>query len=169
MSKRRILTGGLCILAIGATAYTQTGKAPAKPARTMEVTAAESLQWSEILPGATMAVVSGDPNKAGDLFVIRIKMVDGLKIPPHWHPQDEHITVLKGTFLLGMGEKWDAAVLKPLPAGTFAMMPKEMRHFGQSKGETILQVHGPGPFKINYVNPADDPANQAKAKAPAKK
>ena len=168
MSKRQILAGGLCALAMATLAYTQ-GKAPAKAVRSMEVNSADSLKWIEILPGATMAVVSGDPSKAGDLFAIRIKMVDGLKIPPHWHPQDEHITVLKGTFLLGMGEKWDAATLKPLATGTFAMMPKEMRHFGQSKGETIVQVHGAGPFKIIYVNPADDPANQAKTQAPAKK
>lgn len=172
MNQHRILTGLACALVMAPLAYAQAGKAskaPPKAAHTMEVTLAETLKWNEILPGATMAVVSGNPDKAGDLFAIRIKMVDGLKIPPHWHPQDEHITVLKGTFLLGMGEKWDAAGLKPLPAGTFAMMPKEMRHFGQSKGEAIVQVHGVGPFKIIYVNPADDPANQAKTKTPAKK
>ena len=171
MSKVRVPAVALAMLAIASFAFAQAKKAPAAPkaAHQMEVVAAESLKWSEILPGATMAVVSGDPGKAGDLFVIRIKTVDGLKIPPHWHPQDEYITVLKGTFLIGMGEKWDAAGLKPQAAGTFIMMPKEMRHYAGSKGEAIVQVHGVGPFVINYVNPADDPANRAKAKAPAKK
>lgn len=174
MSKLRGLAVMLCALGIASLVYGQAKKAPAaaKTARTMEVVMAEGLQWTEILPGATMAVVSGDPHKAGALFAIRIKTADGVKIPPHWHPQDEYITVLKGTLLLGMGEKWDSSALKPLPAGTFATMPKEMRHYGQSKGEAIVQVHGVGPFVINYVNPADDPANQAKKappKAPAKK
>ncbi len=146
-------------------AAAQSGNLPGRASTTaspMKVVAPEALQWSPIIPGAEMAVVAGDPAQAGAPYVLRIRCTDGSKIPPHWHPGDENITVLKGTFLLGMGEKFDLHALRPLTPGNYAFVPKEMRHFGLNNGETIVQVHGTGPFKVNFVNPADDPANQAK-------
>lgn len=77
------------------------------------------------------------------------------KVPAHWHPADEYITVLKGAFLLGMGESFDESKLQTMNVGNFLLVPKEMRHFATNKGETILQAHGMGPFKVNWVNPAD--------------
>jgi len=127
----------------------------------MKVVAPEALQWSPIIPGAEMAVVAGDLAQAGAPYVIRIRCADGTKVPPHWHPEDENITVLQGTLLLGMGEKFDPKALRRLAPGNYAFVPKQMRHFALQKGETIVQVHGTGPFKVNFVNPADDPANQA--------
>jgi hypothetical protein len=108
-------------------------------------------------PGAQMAVLLGDPKKSGSAYVFRAKLPDGYKVPPHWHPSDENVTVLKGTLLIGKGEKFDADATDALPAGSFMRMPKTMRHFAMAKGETILQLHGVGPFEINYVNPTDDP------------
>ncbi|HEX9285150.1 MAG TPA: cupin domain-containing protein [Nitrospirales bacterium] len=96
------------------------------------------------------AIVQGDPSKTGP-FVIRIKSPDGEKVPPHWHPQDENLTVLQGSFFLGTGEKFDQSTGHELKAGAFGYMPKKMWHFAWAKGETILQVHGVGPFKINFV------------------
>lgn len=119
------------------------------------------LKWTPIMQGTDMAVVSGDPNKEGEPFVIRIKTADGAKIPPHWHPTDENLTVLKGTLLVGMGESYDESKLQTMNFGNFMVMPKEVRHFALAKGETIVQVHGAGPFKVNFVNPTDDPANAA--------
>jgi quercetin dioxygenase-like cupin family protein len=107
-------------------------------------------------PGAQIAVVAGDPTKS-EPYVLRAKLPDGYKIPPHWHPTDENVTILEGTFLAGKGEKFDDRAGQELPAGSFACMPKGMRHFAWCKGETILQVHGMGPFEFHYVNAADDP------------
>jgi quercetin dioxygenase-like cupin family protein len=115
------------------------------------------LKWTPIIPGSEMAVVSGDPSKEGEPFVIRIRTTDGAKVPPHWHPTDEYVTVLKGTFLVGRGEAYDETKLETMNVGNFTMIPKEMRHFATCKGETIVQVHGMGPFKVNWVNPADVP------------
>src|SRR5436309_7511812 len=70
------------------------------------------LKWAPLIKGSEMAVVSGDPNKNGEPFVIRIRQVDGAKVPPHWHPADEYLTVLKGTFLIGMGETYDESKLQ---------------------------------------------------------
>jgi quercetin dioxygenase-like cupin family protein len=106
--------------------------------------------------GAQGAVLQGDPAKPGP-FTMRLKLPDGYRIPPHYHPAIEHITVLQGTFALGMGEQVDAAKEKPLVAGSFAFMPPGMRHFARAQGETIVQLHGTGPWGITYVNPADDP------------
>jgi quercetin dioxygenase-like cupin family protein len=104
-----------------------------------------------------MAALVGDPSKPGVPYVLRAKLPDGYKVPPHWHPGDENVTVLKGTFLIGKGEKLDPSTMEELPAGSFVQMPKTMRHFAMAKGETIIQVHGIGPFDVTYVNPEDDP------------
>jgi Domain of unknown function (DUF4437) len=100
----------------------------------------------------------------GNPYTTLVKLRDGFKVPPHWHPTDENVTVLKGTLLVGKGEKCDAAATEALPAGGFLRMPRTMRHFTMDKGETVLQVHGIGPFEINYVNPADDPRKKEAGK-----
>jgi hypothetical protein len=123
------------------------------------------VKWGPAPPslpaGAQIAVLSGDPTKAG-AFTFRLKAPDGYKIMPHWHPTDENVTVLEGTFLMGVGEKFDEAGAHEMPVGSFARMPKETRHYAMAKGETVVQVHAVGPFVINYVNPNDDPRKQAK-------
>ena len=120
----------------------------------------DAIKWGPappgLPPGSQMAVLAGDPGKAGP-FVLRAKLPDGYKIPPHWHSGEENITVLKGTFLIGRGEKLEPSTMVELPAGSFMRMPKTMRHSALAKGETIIQVHGIGPFEVTYVNPEDDP------------
>ena len=115
--------------------------------------------WSpnaSLPPGAQAGVLEGDPAKAGP-FTLRVKMPDGYRIPPHFHPAVEHVTVIQGTFVMGMGEKVNTDTEKPLAAGSFAFMPAGMRHFARTQGETIVQLHGVGPWGITYVNPSDDP------------
>ena len=107
-------------------------------------------------PGAQAALLEGDPAKEGP-FTLRIRMPDGYKIPPHYHPAVEHVTVLQGTFVVGMGEKATTDGEKALGAGSFAFMPAQMRHFARTQGDTVIQLHGVGPWGITYVNPADDP------------
>jgi hypothetical protein len=122
----------------------------------------DKIKWQDgpaSLPaGARFAVFEGDPTKEG-LITMRVWMPDGYKVPPHMHPQIEHLTVISGTFNLGMGERFDKALTQPMPAGTFGFWPAGMKHFAWAKGETVVQLHGVGPWKIEYVNPADDPRN----------
>jgi quercetin dioxygenase-like cupin family protein len=106
--------------------------------------------------GARMAILEGDPSKDGP-FVIRVKLPDGLRIMPHTHPKDERVTVISGTLYLGMGATFDAKAAKAMPAGSYGRTGAGMKHFAWVKGETILQVHGTGPWAIDYVNPQDDP------------
>ncbi|MGH9888995.1 MAG: cupin domain-containing protein [bacterium] len=150
-----------CVLASGLLASAQETKAPpATPTHTM-VQPAE-FKWGPgpaALPkGGEMVVLSGDPGKPAP-FVLRARIPAGYKIPPHWHPTDEHITVLSGSFSFGMGDTFDPKALKTLTAGGYAVMPAEMRHSAWSKGGATIQVHAMGPFAITYVNPADDPRN----------
>jgi quercetin dioxygenase-like cupin family protein len=126
---------------------------------------AAQIKWGAPPPvldkSASFAVLAGDPGKPG-IFVVRLKMPAGYQIAPHWHPTDEHVTVISGTFSVGMGEKMDKAVLKSLPAGGYVLLPAEARHFAMATTETIVQIEGPGPFVLNYVNPADDPSKKSK-------
>ena len=111
-------------------------------------------------PGAQMAVLQGDPSAPGQLFTIRLRLPDGYVLPPHWHPTDENVTVIKGTFLVGLGDVFDRkATLPPLHRGDFISAPANANHFAQARGRTEVQVHAIGPFAINYVNPQDDPRN----------
>ena len=122
----------------------------------------DKMEWKDakmLPPGAKIAVLEGDPNKPGP-FVFRVKVPDGYKIPPHTHPKPERVTVVSGTFNLGMGEKFDATKTEALPAGTYGTWPAGMKHFVWVKGETVVQFHGDGPWSIEYVNPTDDPRNK---------
>ena len=120
------------------------------------------LKWVDappgLPPGAKMAVLAGDPTKKGP-FTVRIQAPAGYKVPPHTHPTTEHITVISGTFNIGTGDKFDEATGKELGAGGYMVMPTGMKHYAWTTAETIIQVHGMGPFVIKYVNPADDPRN----------
>lgn len=126
----------------------------------MNLYPAAEIQWKagpgSLPAGAKFAVLEGDPAKEG-FFTMRLWFPDGYRIPPHWHPKVEHVTVISGTFHLGMGEKFDETATKEMPAGTFGYWPAEMRHFARAEGDTVVQLHGIGPWSITYVNPADDP------------
>lgn len=154
------------ILAQGDKDKAKKAQAPAgKAEQSHTMIAPNDVKWGPAPPslpaGAQLAVLSGDPSKA-EPFAIRLKAPDGYKIMPHWHPTDENVTVLEGTFAMGTGDKFDQAAAHEMTAGSFVRMPKGTRHYAMAKGETVVQVHGVGPFVLNYVNPNDDPRKQAK-------
>jgi hypothetical protein len=110
--------------------------------------------------GAKLAVLEGNPFNPG-LYTMRLSMPTGYKIPPHWHAKVEHVTVISGKFNLGMGEKFDQSKGNAMPVGTFGFLPPQMRHFAWASEETVIQLHGEGPWEINYVTPSDDPRKKA--------
>ena len=120
----------------------------------------ETIQWREgpptMLPGAQMAILEGDPSKDG-FFTMRLKLPDGYRVMPHWHPKTERLTVIQGIVHLGTGDRFDAKATRALPAGTYSSMTPHMTHFAWMEGETILQLSSIGPWAVIYVNPADDP------------
>jgi hypothetical protein len=99
------------------------------------------------------ATVSGDPTKSGALYVIRIHSEAGYIIMPHTHPEDENITVVKGSWALGMGDRFNPDALETMEVGTYGLVAKKMPHFAFSKTDAIVQVHGIGPFTTTWVTP----------------
>jgi ketosteroid isomerase-like protein len=142
---------------------TATSDLPPPMSSAAVVTPASAIKWMDAPPflpkGAKLAVLVGDPSQPAP-FTIRLQMPDGYKIAPHTHPTDEHVTVMSGTFRAAMGTKWDDKALGDFAPGSYANMAATMPHFAMAKGATVVQVHGVGPFVVNYVNPADDPSKK---------
>ena len=120
----------------------------------------DSIKWVDSPPslpkGAKVAVLYGDPSKSGP-FCMRLMAPAGYKIPAHWHSQAEALTVISGTFYLGMGDKMDTGAAHPLKAGGFHYLSPKEHHFAFTKGATVVQLNGEGPFDTIYINPAEDP------------
>jgi len=106
--------------------------------------------------GAEIMVIEGDTSKPVP-FTLRFRFPDGYALPPHQHPIDEHVTVIQGTFVIGMGTSGNRETAVEMPTGSFILIPALTQHYVFTKGVTITQVHGIGPSGIAYVNPADDP------------
>jgi Domain of unknown function (DUF4437) len=134
------------------------------PASPWKLFTPDGIPWRDgppsLLPGAKMAVLEGDPSKAG-LFTMRLKLPDGYRVFPHWHPKTERLTIIQGIVNLGTGDRFDAEGTRALSAGTYSSMPPKMAHFAWMKGETILQLSSIGPWEVVYVNPGDDPRSHS--------
>lgn len=122
--------------------------------------AAEDIEWSagpaSIPEGAEAVVLYGNPGEEG-VFSLRLKLPDGYQIAPHIHSQPEIVTVLSGTFSIGMGENADPENAEALGPGGFFAFPPGMAHFAFTEGETVIQLNSTGPWTLEYVDPADDP------------
>lgn len=179
MKRFILLTVGLLVLMLGAvvavaddaakTANTTKSTAAAATPAQAAATAGEhraflpgDFKWVDApagMPkGAKMAVIHGDPSAPG-IFAIRAMMPAGYKVPPHFHPADENVTIISGELYVGMGDTWDETKGHALPVGAVAVMPVGMKHFAWTKVETVIQIHAMGPWGITYVNPQDDPRN----------
>ncbi len=128
------------------------------------VVMADDIKWGPgpaALPaGASAAVLEGDPTKPG-VFTMRLRFPDGYRIPPHYHPAMEHVTVLSGMLMVGMGDTFDESQMKSLTAGSFGAIPVRMHHYAMAHGETVIQLHGTGPWRLVYLNKSDDPRTKA--------
>jgi len=151
----RLLTLALALAALGSTAA--WAQNPSHTDHIMVVPA--DLKWADApsLPaGAKVAVIEGPLNEAVP-FTFRLKFPVNYKLPAHWHPAIEHATVISGTFNMGTGDKLDTQKTKALTPGSAAIMQQKTNHFAWTGEEAEVQVHGVGPWAINYVDPADDP------------
>src|SRR6201984_2705479 len=122
----------------------------------------DTIPWGPAPPvvrhGAQFAVLEGDPTASTGDFTIRLKMSDGFRIAPHWHPKRENVTIISGTLKVGMGDQFDTNKMNAFITGSFAFLDPNMHHYALATGETIVQVHGQSPLQFNYVNPDDDPS-----------
>lgn len=162
---QKLLVASALLLAVSPLAQTPTAssaQSPADPSTVVFITP-DKIDWKPVPPslppGAKIAVLAGEPTGDGP-FILRLKLPDGYKIAPHWHPVTEYTTVLSGQLLLGTGDTWDEGKLHPLPQHSVVAVPAHQNHFARAKGETEVQTQGMGPFKRTYVNPADDPSKK---------
>src|SRR6476660_2008789 len=126
--------------------------------------AGKGLREHRIIPLKSMAgdveILYGDPEVAGEPFVMRIRELPGAIVPPHSHPVDEHITVVQGTWYFALGDEYKPESLQELKPGSYAFAPKGTTMFGYSAAGAIVQVHGVGPFRIHWhggLHTLDDP------------
>jgi quercetin dioxygenase-like cupin family protein len=148
--------GHLAIIAAAMTCSAATAYAGNAPM----VTTPSQIKWGPapnmLPPGAQMAVMTGDPASKG--FVsFRLRLPAGYAIKPHFHPTDEHVTVLLGTMHFGMGDEMDAAAEKSAGPGGYFMVKAEAHHYAVAQTAAEVQIDLNGPFELTYVNPADDP------------
>jgi len=155
LNRKTMLMSVFMIALIGATvACSQKGKmkqAHSDQAKSIFVVPGEIKWFDTQFPGQKMAILAGDPKKPGGLFTIRIKDSAGFKIPIHWHPTDEHVTVLSGTLYFGLGDKFDRTKAKAYPAGSYFMIPAKTNMYGWADEEFIVQIHGVGPFEVHLL------------------
>src|SRR5207245_4367699 len=115
--------------------------APPLPSQAAPTAPANARHWGlapSVFPkGARMAVVSGDPGKAGP-FTIELAMPAGYRIPPHFHPTAEMVTVKKGTLLVGMGNTFDVSKAKAMQVGDSGSIPANAHHFAAVKVVTFV-------------------------------
>lgn len=153
------LTFSAVALALAGAAFTL----PVAASDEHKVLTPQDVRWSpgpaSLQKGAEVAVLFGDPSKDGP-FAMRLKMPKGYQIAPHSHSKPEVVTVISGTFRIGMGETADPSKAQPLPAGGFFAFPPGMTHFASMDEDTVVQLNSTGPWSLTYVNPKDDPRQQ---------
>ena len=124
----------------------------------------DAVSWGPAPPfvaaGAQLAVLEGDPSASTGDYTVRVRMPDGYRIAPHWHPKRENVTVLSGTLKVGMGDRFDESKMGDFTAGSFAYLDPDMHHYAMASGEAVVQVHGMSPVQFNYINPDDDPSRK---------
>src|SRR5439155_13268059 len=135
-----------CVLiAFGATGHQQN---QAVPSSSQKIVLPSEIKWQKDSGGFSHADMLGNPDAPG-LYMFRSKGEDGSILPPHWHPGDENVTVISGTFLVGFGDKFDEHALQEVPTGAHLFIPAKMQHFAKNKRETVIEIYGEGPF-ANY-------------------
>ena len=125
---------------------------------------AAELEWGEapevFEPGAQAVILSGDPTRPG-MFVLRLKAPAGFKVANHWHPTDEHVTLLEGDLTLAMDQDAGGAHESTFSPGAYVLLPAEMHHAASTRAGMTLQISGMGPLELIYVDPKDDPRERS--------
>ncbi len=130
------------------------------PPEVMRIVRAEDVRWQPdpLSPGLESAVIAGDPRIAGQPYVVRVRFAPGTFSPPHFHPETRYVVVLKGTWWVGAGPRWDREATTPLPAGSFVVHHAGQVHYdGAKQEEVIVQITGVGPAGLVRVDEAGRP------------
>ena len=91
----------------------------------------EAMDWrpfSAFPPEARLAIVVGRPTEPG-MYVIRVKVPNGVRLMPHRHPENRIYTVMSGVFYVGVGEQFDGDAVVAYPPGSVILLPGDTPHF----------------------------------------
>ena len=159
---------GVSVLCGGIAVSIGLASAESKAKHVTHIFNPDDVKWApappSLPPGAEAAVLDGDMMKKGSEFTVRLRFPAGYKIPAHFHPKDEHVTVLSGSLYMGIGDKLDESGAQEIKAGGFHAIPRGVRHYAFTKETATIQLSGVGQWGITYVNPADDPRLKKAAK-----
>ena len=158
MNIRKLFQAGVMLVAALATCVVNARAAE----QFMVIPAPSDLKWGDTgpqFPNTQFVLLEGDADKT-DPVTFRFRCPAGYKFMPHTHPGPERATVLAGTMLIGIGPKYDPASLKEVQVGGFFVLAAKAPHYGECRGETIIEVHTTGPLGTTYVNPAEDPSKR---------
>jgi len=159
MTRLHFPTLGLAC-ALGTSGLLMSAPAAAQHAPAHSMVSPDALKWADLPslpPGAKIAIMEGPMSEAVS-FTARVRVPANYRVPAHWHPVIEHVTVLSGTLYMGLGKVLDVTKGMAVPAGGFAVMQPKTPHFAYTTNEPVeFQLHGVGPWGITYINPADDP------------
>ena len=128
---------------------------------TMSHVGPDQLVWSASpYPGIQVATLYGDPKKEGP-YTVRVKFAPHAMSRPHYHPEERTITVIKGPWFAGSGDKFDPDTAVPMATGSFVTHhPKKVHYDGAKDEEVIVQISGIGPSATIFAHPEDDPKNR---------
>lgn len=104
-----------------------------------------------LLPGAKDYVLQGNPGTYGP-YTIRLHLPAGFKIAPYTQSSTTFITVLSGDYHMGVGSTFNVAKGKELVAGSFVIVPPDVAVYAWTTADTVLQIHGVGPWDVKYLN-----------------
>jgi mannose-6-phosphate isomerase-like protein (cupin superfamily) len=149
VTQTRLFAAGVLALAVQTAA-----SAPAEPKKQVTALEPQDIRWFTppfYTDGRQRASLRGDSSKGGD-WIDRVKIPGGSRVQAHTHPRDEVVTVLEGTWYLGIGKSFDETKLKAYPAGSFIVIPADVPHFlATREGPVIVQVSGHGMFRTSYA------------------
>lgn len=112
----------------------------------------KDIKWGPGSPGAEVAVLLGDPQKPGELYLVLNKWKAGNNFSrPHFHEHDRYIYVVSGTWWVGTGDVFDPeGATVPMPAGSYVTHHAKQVHWDGAKDEdTVIAIMGIGPGRSN--------------------
>ncbi len=111
----------------------------------------EDMPWGPPGGGARFAGLYGDPGTPGQSFTFRLELDGAFEMGPHTHPVAEHVTVLRGTLVVGFGRELDRENVRRVQAGGYVVIPENAPAYMWAEGPAVIQVHGVGPFSTTMI------------------
>jgi len=114
----------------------------------------DTAKWQPVpqFKGWQMAMITGNPEKAGAYYAYLLKAPAGGKAPPHYHQNTENVTVLSGTILFGLGDTMNQSAMKAFNPGTVASIPGGVHHYAMAKTDMVIEISGIGPDTTTFIH-----------------